>query len=108
MTMAKRKQRIKVYGSYIFRTKDPVIDELRTMAQDANAGVINYRVLRQIESNGGPSVSSMANWFFGGTMRPQSAATEAMGRALGKKRVWADMTPRELKKVKPYRNGHRK
>lgn len=103
----KRPYKIKVYGSYRFVTKDPVIDELRTMAQDVH-GVLSYKTLRAIENNGGPSVSSMGNWFFGETKRPQSSSVEAAGRAMGKKRAWVDMSARELKAVKPLRNGHRK
>jgi hypothetical protein len=98
--MAKRKPKLKLvvnndqprgalrlYKSYMFRSKDPVIDELRTLLQDSR-GKLTKSTLRQIESDGGPTASCMNGWFFGKTRRPQSATLEAAGRALGFKRVW--------------------
>ena len=81
---------LKVYKSYNFRTKDPVIDELRTIAQDTY-GKLDNKALVQIEKGGGPSASCMHNWFFGSTRRPQSASTEAAGRSMGFKRTWTKM-----------------
>ena len=81
-----------IYRSYVFRDKDPVIDQLRTMAQRASKGHrLNYTTLRRIQDDGGPTVSCMAGWFFGTTKRPQNPTVEATGRALGKKRVWVDL-----------------
>jgi hypothetical protein len=81
---------LKIYKAYNFRTKDPVIDELRTIAQDAY-GKLNHKALADIERSGGPSASCMSNWFFGKTRRPQSASTEAAGRAMGFKRKWVKL-----------------
>ena len=78
---------MKLYKSYVFRNKDPVIDELRTMVADAY-GRTGYKAYQQIEADGGPSITCMTNWFEGDTKRPQSASVEAAGRALGFKRVW--------------------
>lgn len=78
---------IKVYGAYNFRTKDPSIDELRTLIQD-EYGKLDARVFRHIESSGGASATSLHNWFKGDTMRPQNAGLEATGRALGYERAW--------------------
>ena len=77
-----------LYKAYLFRTKDPVVDELRTLVEDHFGARVNYRALRQIEEGGGPTVSTMGQWFFGKTRRPQSASIEAAGRALGYKRIW--------------------
>jgi hypothetical protein len=83
--------RMPIYKSYVFRTKDPVIDELRTMVED-NFGVrVNGQVLSEITAEGGPSTSCMRAWFFGKTKRPTSATVEAAGRSMGYKRVWQKM-----------------
>lgn len=87
--MAKRPRTV-IYKSYMFRDKDPVIDELRTYVQDTKGG-LSYGTLNIIQKDGGPTASCMASWFFGETKRPQSATVEAAGRALGYKRVWQRM-----------------
>jgi len=80
---------MRTYKTYLFRTKDPVIDELRTIVQDVTGDRSLARdTLREIEDNGGPSTSAMQGWFRGKTNRPQSATIEACGRALGYKRKW--------------------
>lgn len=82
----------KKYGSYMFRTKDPVIDELRTEIQQ-KYGRITHKTLRKIEDGGGPSVGAMVGWFHGDTLRPSNAGVEATGRSMGRKRVWVDDRP---------------
>lgn len=77
-----------MYKSYVFRTKDPAIDALRTVVQDVYGDKITHKALSAIERDGGPSVSCMNAWFFGKTRRPQNASLEAAGRAIGYKRVW--------------------
>jgi hypothetical protein len=83
--------RMPIYKSYVFRTKDPVIDELRTMVEDHFGARVNGRALGSIEAEGGPSTSAMRGWFFGKTRRPTSATVEAAGRSMGFKRVWQRM-----------------
>jgi hypothetical protein len=85
----------KIYKSYSFRTKDPVIDELRTIIQDEK-GKLTNKVLRDIETDGGPSASAMHEWFYGKTLRPQNPAVEAAGRALRWYRSWKRM-PSDMK-----------
>lgn len=82
---------MKLYKAYNFRTKDPVIDELRTIFQKENAGKLNGRFLAKIEADGGPTAGAMRGWFYGATRRPQSASVEAAGRAIGYKRTWTRM-----------------
>jgi hypothetical protein len=82
---------MKLYKSYVFRNKDPAIDELRTLIQDTYGNRLGYKELHDIELAGGPTTTCMHNWFFGTTRRPQSATLEAAGRALGYKRVWQKM-----------------
>ena len=79
--------RLRLYKSYMFTTKDPVIYELKTIIQDVY-GRTDHKALKQIETDGGPSITCMDGWFKGDTRRPQSASIEAAGRALGYKRVW--------------------
>ena len=79
-----------LYKSYMFRAKDPVIDELRTLVSD-KYGKLNGAALTTIQSDGGPTAGCMKGWFFGTTRRPQSATVEAAGRAMGFKRVWQRM-----------------
>jgi hypothetical protein len=80
--------RMKLYRSYMFRDKDPAIDEFRTVMQDHYGDQLNHKALVDVETQGGPTAQTIHNWFFGGTKRPQNATIEAAGRALGMKRVW--------------------
>jgi hypothetical protein len=71
----------------MFKDKDPVIDQLRTMIKDEFGGC-DYSALNKIHEAGGPTVGCMANWFFGETKRPQNPTVEAAGRSFGYQRVW--------------------
>jgi hypothetical protein len=71
---------LRLYRSYNFVDKDPIIDELRTI--DEKEG-LSYT---QIHWLSGISVSTMRNWFDGKTKRPQNASIEAFARALGYRR----------------------
>lgn len=73
---------INIYKTYSFKTKDPVIDELRTMVKETK---MTYK---DIHDKSNVSVSTLQNWFHGVTKRPQSATVEAVGRAMGYKRGW--------------------
>lgn len=84
---------LRTYKSYLFRAKDPVIDELRTIAQDHNGGKLSSKLLRQIEDDGGPSAGCLQAWWYGKTKRPNNATVEAAGRAMGRKRVWVSHRP---------------
>jgi len=74
----------------MFRDKDPVIDQLRTLAKDEYGGV-DGEAMRLIHEAGGPSVGAMNGWFFGDTMRPQNPTVEAAGRAMGYHRTWTKL-----------------
>ncbi len=86
--MAKGNGHLPIYKSYVFRDKDPVIDQLRTMAEDYYGTKITGKSIRQISEAGGPSEACMRAWFFGKTQRPQNPTIEAAGRAMGYRRVW--------------------
>ena len=67
------------YKSYSFVDKDPIIDEVRTVFQDAG-------VTKQwIEENSGVTAQTLHHWFEGKTRKPQAATINAVLRALGHK-----------------------
>ena len=82
---------LKLYRSYMFTNKDPAIDEFRTVMQDEyGSRKLSGAMMKEVETQGGPTANTIRNWFFGDTKRPQNATIEAAGRALGKRRVWVD------------------
>ena len=67
------------YKSYSFTEKDPIIDEVRTVFQDAG-------VTKQwVEENSGVTAQTLHAWFDGKTRKPQAATINAVLRALGHK-----------------------
>ena len=78
----------RVYKSYLFKDKEPVIDMTRTLFEDVYGRRVDTKMLGEIAKNGGPTVGCMRNWFFGATQRPKNETIEASGRALGYERVW--------------------
>jgi DNA-binding phage protein len=75
---SKSKQRsIITYKSYLFKDKDPVIDELRTMVQESGDSYTD------LHDSSGVSTNTLYNWFKGETRRPQFATVMAVTRALG-------------------------
>jgi len=80
---------MRLLRAYMFRNKDPVIDELRTVIQDQTGDrQLKSHTLRTIAEDGGPTLACMQGWFRGETKRPQNATIEAAGRALGFRRMW--------------------
>ena len=75
---------LKPYRSYVFRTKDPVIDTIRTAVQDSG---LSYT---DISADSGVSAGTLTNWFTGSTRRPQFATVNAIARSLGKEFVLVD------------------
>lgn len=73
---------IKVYNSYRFVDKDPIIDQIRTIVADSG------ETYKQIHEDSGVSTATMHNWFLGGTKRPQFASVNAIARALGHELVF--------------------
>jgi transcriptional regulator with XRE-family HTH domain len=84
---------LKLYRSYVFIDKDPVIDHVRTAMQDAK--VTSARVAR----DSGVSPTTLDNWFHGATRRPQFATVAAVASALGRpiKFGTRDVTPNPSK-----------
>lgn len=86
--MAKKRRPIngraaKVYGTYMFRDKDPVIDLTRTIV---DASGLTYS---DIHKTSGVSVTTLSNWFKGPTKRPSFCCINAVGRACGQTLVWS-------------------
>lgn len=80
---------MKLYQAYLFRDKDPAIDEFRTVAQDHfGKRNLKHEDYEDIHEQGGPTAGCVKSWLEGKTKRPQNATLEAAGRALGMKRVW--------------------
>lgn len=68
---------LKVYKSYNFVDKDPVIDKLRTViAQEGES-------YTHLQKTSGVSTTTMYGWFNGRTKRPQFATVMAVFRAMG-------------------------
>jgi hypothetical protein len=88
---------LRLYKAYMFRDKDPAIDEIRTVMQDhfgrRNLTADDYQ---EVEDQGGPTKGCVKSWFEGKTKRPQNVTLEAAGRALGYERKW----------VKQRKNGN--
>lgn len=66
------------YRSYLFVDQDPIIDALRGPVSSSK---LSYGKIAQ---EGGPSPTTLYNWFNGTTKRPQFATVAATVRTLGK------------------------
>ena len=86
--MSKKTNGSRIYSSYMFKDKDPVIDQLRTLIEKHYGHRVEGKDLSNIAESGGPTSGTMRAWFFGATRRPQSPTIEAAGRAIGFHRVW--------------------
>ena len=73
--------RVKLYKTYVFRDKDPVIDHLRTVVQQDGCR------RAKIAEDSGVSATTLSNWFEGTTRRPQFATVAAVARSMGPRGV---------------------
>jgi hypothetical protein len=85
--------KLRTYKAYVFKgEKDPVIAQIRGMAEDYyGVTKLTGKELAQNSKDGGPSNTCMRAWFYGETKRPQNTTIEAAGRAMGFERVWRKM-----------------
>lgn len=82
---------LKLNSSYMFRGKDPTIDELRTMTlKFAGTNRLTNAAMKKVELAGGPSVGCQRGWYFKDVLKPRNYTAESAGRAMGKKRVWVN------------------
>jgi hypothetical protein len=72
---------VKVYRTYRFIDKDPVIDEIRTLVQDE--GLI--KKLELVHQLSGVATTTIDNWFNGETKSPQNRTIMAVVTSLGYK-----------------------
>jgi DNA-binding phage protein len=68
---------VKIYKTYNFRNKDPVIDLLRTAIKDTGAD------WGDISNDSGVSTQTLHNWFSGTVKRPQFATVQAVAHSIG-------------------------
>ena len=68
---------MKFYKTYSFTDKDPVIDELATAISDTG---LSYD---DVSDRSDVSRTTLNNWFYGKTKRPQHATIMAVTRAIG-------------------------
>lgn len=66
-----------LYRTYLFTDKDPIIDEMRTAFQTSGKSI------GEISRDSGLAESTIRNWFYGETERPQFASIQAFMRAVG-------------------------
>jgi hypothetical protein len=115
---------LRVYRTYNYVDKNPVIDKVRTLIQDE--GLI--KKLPIVHEISGVSTSTLDNWFNGTTRSPQHATIAAVITSLGyqeefvKKKdldvekerevaaAWLEKQERKgaVKKDRTKTNGHRK
>ncbi|KYK50038.1 hypothetical protein A1D31_22260 [Bradyrhizobium liaoningense] len=113
---------VRVYRTYNYIDKNPVIDKVRTLIQDE--GLI--KKLPIVHEISGVSTSTLDNWFNGTTRSPQHATIAAVITSLGYKeqfvkdhdldleserKVAADWLAKQekkavVKKARPKSNGH--
>jgi len=77
---------ITIYKSYMFKNKDPVIDEMKTLFKDE--GLLNSDGFEEIHARGAATAATYKKWFNGDTRRPQNASVMATAHALGYDRKW--------------------
>lgn len=68
---------LRVYKSYNFWEKDPVIDTIRTIVDNS------HKKYAAISRESGVAAQTISNWFNGSTRRPQFATVAAVARACG-------------------------
>ena len=77
MAKGNGKGALRLYNSYNFVDKDPVIDKVRTLVKREG---LKYSEIHKLS---GVTVGTMHNWFEGKTKRPQYATVMAVVHALG-------------------------
>ena len=73
---------MRIYNSYSFTDKDPVIDELRDVMERESVTVV------ELAEMSGVSYSAIIGWLYGKVKRPQHATLEACMRSMGYRSVY--------------------
>ena len=97
--MTKKQGALRLYQSYVFRDKDPIIDSMRTAFEDAGG---SYGALHKT-GRMNVSYSTVHNWFNGKTRRPQFATVAEFAIGCGKHGIifGVDGSPRLVGRVTP-------
>jgi hypothetical protein len=90
---------MKIYDTYLFRDKDPIVDEMRTAWQRSNKKISTLAV------TSGVSYGTIQNWFQGKTRSPQTATASAFMGAMGYERRWVQ-TQRARKRAEASAKKH--
>jgi hypothetical protein len=69
--------------SYRHVDKDPIIDTLRTLAQEQGGQKLSHEYLTKLSYDSGISVTTLHAWFGGSTRRPQHLTVKFVLEALG-------------------------
>ena len=95
---------LKLYKSYVFKDRDPIIDLMRTAVEDTGDSYAHLSVAS------GVSTTTLSNWFGrkAKTKRPQFCTLQAVARACGKELVLANVNGKgPVQHVKGLRSGIR-
>lgn len=76
--MMAKKGPLRLYKSYMFKDKDPIIDAMRTAFEDAGGSYAKLKAKSSVSS------STIYNWFNGKTKRPQFATVAEFAIGCGK------------------------
>lgn len=82
-TVARKGGTYKLYNSYTFHDKDPVIYEVR------DAMEAERLTIQQLSDISGVSAAAISGWLYGATRCPQNATVMAAMRAMGYQRTWS-------------------
>ena len=89
---------IKVYRSYNFINKDPILGIMQTLVADSGE---SYKRIHELSD---VSTSTLSNWFYGDVKRPQFATIAAICYALGARVRIIDSHGIEIKPEKTNRS----
>lgn len=97
MAKQSKKGALRLYKSYMFRDRDPIIDALRTAWADSGDSYA------KVSERSSVTAGTMRNWFKGTTKRPQFATVAAFAIACGKHGIvfGSDGHPRLVGRVIP-------
>jgi hypothetical protein len=70
---------LRIYRTYSYIDKNPVIDKVRTLVQDEGL----FKKLGIVHELSGVAVTTLDNWFNGATRSPQHATIAAVVTSLG-------------------------
>lgn len=85
---------LRLYRTYSFRDKDPIIDEVRTLVEEEGL----LKKLNIVHELSGVSTSTLDNWFNGTTISPQNRTVSAVVTSLGYQRRFTKTRDIELEK----------